>query len=132
MNYSAADSVIIAVAQELLPDDSAIVIAKRTHGVLVITPDIELRDKVSQDVVDAIEYDGEIDTDSVQYLCFKCSGMVDSWCAYVNSDYAVSLVTYTHSPLVKRRLSYIAYDLGRLLEAAYGNNTRFEEWGHEL
>lgn len=132
MNYSAADSVIIAVAHDLLPDDSAIVIVKRTHGVVVITPDIELSDKVSQDVVDAIEYDGEIDTDSIQYLCFKCPGMVESWCAYVNSDYAVSLVTYTHSPLVKRRLSYVSYKLGQLLEEAYGNNTRFEEWGHEL
>nr|DAK71695.1 MAG TPA: hypothetical protein [Caudoviricetes sp.] len=132
MNYGVADSVIIAVAQGLLPDNSAIVIVKKAHGVLVITPDAYISDKVSREVVEALQYDGEIDTSSIQYLCFKCPDMVESWCAYVNSDYAVSLVTYSHSPLVKRRMAELAYQIRKILINTYDIDDLLKDLGNGL
>lgn len=132
MTYGVADSVIIAIARELLPDNSAIVIVKRTHGILVVTPDAELSDKVSREVVEALQYDGEIDTRVMQYLCFTCPDMVESWCAYVNSDYAVSLVTYSHSPLVKRRMAELAYQIRNILINTYDTDDLLKDFCNGL
>ena len=122
MKYTAADLVISTLARESLPDKSAIVIVRKSLGVMVISYDRDIRDKVSRDVVEALQYDKEIDTSSMQYLCFKCLDMVESWCTYLKSDYAVSLVTYTHSPAVKKTLSGMAYTIRKILEEAYDND----------
>ena len=122
MKYAAADTVISTLARESLPEKSAIVIVRKSLGVMVISYDRDIRDKVSRDAVEALQYDKDIDTSSMQYLCFKCPDMVESWCVYLTSDYAVSLVTYTHSPVVKKTLSEMSYTIREILEEAYGND----------
>jgi hypothetical protein len=128
MKYAAADSVISTLARESLPDKSAIVIVRKSLGVIVISYDRDIRDKASRDVVEALQYDKEIDTSSMQYLCFKCPDMVESWCTYLKSDYTVSLVTYTHSPVVKKTLSAMSYTIRKILEEAYDNDDLTNWW----
>ena len=132
MKYAAADSVIITLAREFLPDKSAIVIVRKSLGVMVISYDRDIRDKASRDVVEALQYDKEIDTSSMQYLCFKCPDMVESWCAYGNSDYAVSLVTYSHSPLVNRRMAELAYQIRKILINTYDTDDLLKDFSNVL